>query len=76
MRPSTPTHSDVAHPSLLTMTVPLFEKWNKLSPRSRAMVQTQVLSAFYATHVTWASNEAFRLLAIPVLRIACEHDRM
>jgi hypothetical protein len=24
----------------------------------------------------WASNESFRLLAIPVLRIACEHDRM
>ena len=47
-------------PSILrTMTVSLFEKWSKLSPRSRAMVQTQVLSAFYDTHAKGHPTKRF-----------------
>ncbi len=60
MRPSTTTHSDVAHPSLLTMTVSLFEKWSKPSPRSRAMVLTLSIDCVYdAPWVKWASNDRF-----------------
>jgi hypothetical protein len=77
MQPSTTTHSDVAHPSLLTRTVGLFEKWSKPSPRSRAMALTPSIDCVQDTPwVQMGVQRSLLLLAGEVLRLAREHNRL
>jgi hypothetical protein len=75
MQPSTTTHSDVAHPSLLTRTVGLFEKWSTPSPR--AMALTPSIDCVQDTpRVQMGVQRSLLLLAGEVLRFAREHDRL
>lgn len=67
----------MVHPFLPTMTVSLFEKWSKPSPRSRAMGLTLSIDCLYDTPgVKWGIQRSSLLLAGQVLRIAREHDRL
>jgi hypothetical protein len=67
MRPSTTTHSNAVHQSLLTIPVSLFEKWSKQFPRRQALPLAASADYVYETSGQKGIKRSSLLLASQVL---------